>query len=380
MKVMILSVTVGNGHNATAKAIGDMLSSKGVEVKIIDTYKCVNKIVQKAIDKGYMFSIKHMKEVYRQGYKFAESFGGESVLNHLNLINLMNIIGASKFSEILFEFNPDVIVCTHVFAAQLVNELKKHKVIDIPTIGINTDYTILPYWENVPFIDKIVLASSLLEYRAVKRGIKKECILSYGIPVNPKFNKSISKETACKELGLDFLKPIVLLMGGGLGLGKYLKTIKKVCKLNLDMQLLVVCGSNKEQYAEIEKYLTKYRGNVKINLYGFVDNVDIMMSASDCIITKPGGLTVSEALVKDLPLILIKPIPGQEERNTEFLLNSGVALNSSKTYSVDECVYQLLMNDVQRERMCESIYKIIPQNSTENLCNYIMGLKKDGHI
>lgn len=150
--------------------------------------------------------------------------------------------------------------------------------------------------------------------------------------------------------------------------------------MDIDMQLLVVCGANKKQYAEIEKYLAKYRGNAKINLYGFVDDVDIMMSASDCIITKPGGLTVSEALVKNLPLILIKPIPGQEERNTEFLLNSGVALKSSSTYDVDECVYQLLRNDVQCERMRETMNLLIPKKATENLCNYIMDIKKDGHI
>ena len=377
---MILSVTVGNGHNATAKAIGDMLSSKGVEVKIIDTYKCVNKIVQKAIDKGYTLSIKHTKELYRLGYRFAEDYGSERVINHLNLINLMNIIGVSKFSDILYEYSPDVIVCTHVFAAQLVNELKKRNLTDVFTIGIITDYTIHPYWENVPFINKIVLASSLLEYRAIKRGISKECLLSYGIPVNPKFNENTSKEIACKELGIEISKPTVLLMGGGLGYGKYLKTIKKLCKMDIDMQLLVVCGSNKKQFDDIQCYLSRYTGSIKIYLYSFVNNVDIMMSVSDCIITKPGGLTVSEALVKNLPLILIKPIPGQEERNTEFLLNSGVALKSSSTYDVDECVYQLLRNDVQRERMRETMNLLTPKNATENLCNYIMDLKKDGHI
>lgn len=377
---MILSVTAGNGHNATAKAIGDMLISKGAEVKIIDTYEYVNKVVQKAIDKGYILSIKHTKELYRLGYRFAEDYGSGRVINHLNLINLMNIIGVSKFSDILYEYSPDVIVCTHVFAAQLINELKKRNLTDVFTIGIITDYTIHPYWENVPFINKIVLASPLLEYRAIKRGISKECLLSYGIPVNPKFNENISKEIACKELGIEISKPTVLLMGGGLGYGKYLKTIKKLCKMDIDMQLLVVCGSNKKQFDDIQFYLSRYTGSIKIYLYGFVNNVDIMMSVSDCIITKPGGLTVSEALVKKLPLILIKPIPGQEERNTEFLLNSGVALKSSSTYDVDECVYQLLRNDVQRERMCETMNLLIPKNATENLCNYIMDIKKDGHI
>lgn len=377
---MILSVTAGNGHNATAKAIGDMLISKGAEVKIIDTYEYVNKVVQKAIDKGYILSIKHTKELYRLGYRFAEDYGSERVINHLNLINLMNIIGVSKFSDILYDYSPDVIVCTHVFAAQLVNELKKRNLTDVFTIGIITDYTIHPYWENVTFINKIVLASSLLEYRAIKRGISKECLLSYGIPVNPKFNENISKEIACKELGIEISKPTVLLMGGGLGYGKYLKTIKKLCKMDIDMQLLVVCGLNKKQFDDIQFYLSRYTGSIKIYLYGFVNNIDIMMSVSDCIITKPGGLTVSEALVKNLPLILIKPIPGQEERNTEFLLNSGVALKSSSTYDVDECVYQLLRNDVQHERMRETMNLLIPKNATENLCNFILNVKKDGHI
>ena len=380
LKVMILSVTAGNGHNATAKAISDMLELNNVDVKIIDTYEYINKIVQRAIDKGYTLSLKHIKKLYRLGYKLAENHGNDRVLKPFNIINLMNTIGVSKFTSLVYDFNPDVIVCTHVFVAQLINELKERKLISIPTIGIITDYTIHPYWESVPLIDKIILASPLLEYRAIKRGISKNSILSFGIPINPKFNKIISKEDACKELGLDVSKPIVLLMGGGLGYGKYLKTIKKIRKMNMEIQLLVVCGSNKKQYNDIESYILKYDSCVKIHLYGFVDNIDVMMSACDIVITKPGGLTVSETLSKNKPLILVKPIPGQEERNIEFLLNSGVALNSSKTYDVDECLYQLLINPIQRERMCETINMLIPKNATENLCNYIMGLKKDGHI
>ena len=184
MRVLILSVTAGFGHHATAKAIGDMLESKGAEVHTLDVYAYISNLIKTTIDKGYLFSSKHMQTLYRLVYQLAENNGASYFNSAPSIINIINALGASKFAKVIANHVPDVIICTHVFAAQMVDELKKRKKLaDIETIGIVTDYTLHPYWEDVPRVQYIVTASELLTYRCVQRGIPEDRILPFGIPL-----------------------------------------------------------------------------------------------------------------------------------------------------------------------------------------------------
>ena len=203
MRVLILSVTAGFGHHATAKAIGDMLESKGAEVHTLDVYAYISNLIKTTIDKGYLFSSKHMQTLYRLVYQLAENNGASYFNSAPSIINIINALGASKFAKVIANHVPDVIICTHVFAAQMVDELKKRKKLaDIETIGIVTDYTLHPYWEDVPRVQYIVTASELLTYRCVQRGIPEDRILPFGIPVHPKFNEKLSREDAAAQLGI----------------------------------------------------------------------------------------------------------------------------------------------------------------------------------
>ena len=155
MRVLILSVTAGFGHHATAKAIGDMLESKGAEVHTLDVYAYISNLIKTTIDKGYLFSSKHMQTLYRLVYQLAENNGASYFNSAPSIINIINALGASKFAKVIANHVPDVIICTHVFAAQMVDELKKRKKLaDIETIGIVTDYTLHPYWEDVPRVHR----------------------------------------------------------------------------------------------------------------------------------------------------------------------------------------------------------------------------------
>ena len=282
-----------------------------------------------------------------------------------------------KFARIITDFNPDVLVCTHVFAAQLINEIKKRGLLSTRTIGIITDYTIHPYWENVPYIDYIVTASELLHHRSLKRGITADRLLHFGIPIHPKFSKPITREDACKELGIDANRPTILMMGGSMGYSNHKKIIQSLLTIGMDFQMLVVCGNNKKQYKNLIETLDEYNGKASIYPYGFVTNVEVMMSASDCIITKPGGLTVSEALAKNLPMILVNPIPGHEERNVEFLLNNGISLYVTKTFPVDEAVYHLFNSPARLESIRKTMREVAHPNATKQLCDFIMQMPSE---
>lgn len=372
MRVMILSVTAGFGHHATAKAVSDMLREKGAVVETVDVYAYISKIVKETIDKGYLFTSKHTQELYRLAYLLAENRGTGYFSTRMSIINIVNALGATKFARVVNDFAPDAIVCTHVFAAQLVDDLKKRYLLSAPAIGIITDYTLHPYWEEVPRIEFIVTASELLTHRALKKGIAASRILPFGIPIHPKFNQPIALEDARNRLGLALDRPTILMMGGSMGYSDNKKLIQQLELCNLPFQLMVVCGNNKKQYAEMLNMKEQLHGACTLYPYGFVTNVEEMMSAADCIITKPGGLTVSEALAKNLPMILVNPIPGHEERNVEFLMNNGMACLVTKTFPVDEAVYHLFKSPQRLRTVRETMHAIAHPDATERLCDFIL--------
>lgn len=378
MRVLILSVTAGFGHHATAKAIGDRLTARDAEVHTLDVYAYISNLVRATIDKGYLFSSKHMQTLYRLIYQLAEN-GGQGYFSssaNASMINVVNALGASKFAKVIAGYAPDVILCTHVFAAQMVDELKKRrKLDDITTIGIVTDYTLHPYWEDVPRVQYIVTASELLTYRCIRRGIPADRILPFGIPVHPKFNEPLSRVDAAAQLGIDPARPTLLLMGGSMGYADNAKNLEKLTQIGLPLQFLVVCGNNKKQLVRCEQFAAKYEGDCVIKPYGFVSNVEVMMSAADCIVSKPGGLTVSESLAKNLPMLLVDPIPGHEERNVDFLVNNGMAALITKHFPIDEAVYQLFHNPARLETVRRTMQAVAHPDATERLTDFVLNLK-----
>jgi processive 1,2-diacylglycerol beta-glucosyltransferase len=288
--------------------------------------------------------------------------------------NVANSVMAIKLKKYFDrEFYPDVIVCTHVFSAQVVNVMKARGLLNVPVIGIVTDYTIHPFWQDVSHIDYFVTASELLSLQAVKKGIRKEQLLPFGIPINRKFSRRVEKAEARRQLGIDEDKQTVLLMSGSMGYGNISHVLSKIDEIDADFQILAVCGNNRHAKRKIGGMKTQK----KVYCYGFANNVDLMMDASDCIVTKPGGLTISEALAKHLPIIMVNPIPGQEERNVEFMLNNGLAINVTNTFPIDEAIYQLFLYPEKLNNMIKNIQLVGKPNATSDLCDFIMNLNEN---
>ncbi len=236
-------------------------------------------------------------------------------------------------------------------------------------ISIVTDFTLHPIWEQVKS-DYFVIASELLEYQAIKKWGTKENVLPFGIPIHPKFSEKHPVEEARNAIGVQN-KFTVLIMMGSMGYGTHTKdVIKKLDKIEYDFQILMVCGSN----AKLKRRIERLKLTKPVKVYGFVDHIDVLMDAADCIITKPGGLSTSEALAKRLPILLVNPIPGQEDRNKEFMLNNGIALNISETYGVDEAVYQLITCPFKKESLIENTKNFAKPYAARDLCELIVSL------
>lgn len=365
MKALVLTISAGQGHNKTARAIGDYLKSIGVDVDIVDTYKYFNTALSNLVEKGYLLSTKFTPAVYGNIYTKAEQ------RDHSDKINIVDMAGkiiARQFYKFIASKNPDVIVATHIFAANLVSKFKEKKKSDAITFGVLTDFTVHPFWETAD-LDYYVTPSALLNNQMIKKGIPEDKILPFGIPIEMKFAKSMDKSEARKILGFED-KKTAFVMTGSMGYGDVIKYVKDLDDIDYDFQIVTVCGSNTHLKHQIDRLKT----NKKIYNFGFVDNVELIMDAADFIVSKPGGLTTSEALAKKLPMILIDPIPGQEDRNYEFLINNGLAIGVSETFSVGEALYQLLSSENRAQCMRKMAEEVGKPDAGKRLGDFIVGL------
>ena len=367
MRILVLTVTTGHGHNASARALEESLKTQGADVVVLDMYKYISRVLYSVVDKGYLFSVRHLPRQFGQAYTNAERRQiPRKVLGILN----SNRFLASRLAGFFRDYHPQLILTTHVFAAQVLDVLKGHGHLDVPIMGIMTDYCIHPFWETVPSVEYIVTASELTHYAAQRRGIRPERLFPLGIPVAARFSRCGDKVEARRALGLAEDKTTLLLMGGSMGYGDMPESVAQIDAMGEDYQLVCIAGRNKRLYKDLCTLSTKS----PLHVLGFTDQVDLYMDAADCIVTKPGGLTVTESLAKGLPMILVSPIPGPEERNAYFLLNAGAAVLASKHFPIPDAVYAVLGRPGRLALMHSAIAHIARPNAAEEISRFALEL------
>jgi len=366
LKVLFLSVTAGQGHHQAARAAMEALYEYNVESMMLDTFEYINPVLSESIARGYLISTKFTPKVYGRIYRTAETIEKNNA--KISVSKLISSILSKKLITFLREYDMDVVVCTHIFAAQIVSYLQAAGMLKAKTIGIVTDFTMHPFWEDT-CLDYYITASPQLTHQAVKKGLPSERIVPIGVPIFKKFALKSDKASVRNSLGMRDTTT-VLVMSGSMGYGNVTDTIRQIDSLDMDLQIISVCGNNKALKNKIDNlHISKMIFN-----HGFVDNVDVIMDASDCIVTKPGGLTVSESMAKCLPMLLVNPIPGQEDRNAEFLLNNGLAMKVSDRFPVDETVYQLLCDGWRKRHLIEMMREAGKPDASKDLAKLIMSL------
>lgn len=363
-KVLILTVTTGQGHNSTAMALHSEIKKTGAECSTVDACYFVNKFLGFTVSKGYLLSVDALSRSYASAYSRLENRNANPNSVILKFCRLI----APKLNAYISEYQPDVIVCTHVFAALTVVALKRKGLINAKTVGIITDFTVHPYWEDVTAFDYIVTPSEMLSWQCKKKGFREEQILPFGIPLREQFSIVTDRSEAKEMLGFYPDKPLITVMSGSMGYGSISETVKKIDKVNKCFQIAAVCGSSETELQRLSETKTRH----KLLSLGYTDKISLLMDASDCIVTKPGGLSVSEALSKGLPMILVNPIPGHEERNLTFLLNSGAAMAASENCPVEELVWQFFSEKRVRENMISAAKALGKSDSAKRLAEFII--------
>ncbi len=366
MKVLILTITTGQGHNQVAKNLEKSIIEKTRgQAQVLDVFEYINQGLKEIVSRGYLISAKRMPRMYGKAYSMAENRDSDGYI-----MRATSSIMARKLLKFVEEYSPDVIVCTHVFAAMIVGDIERKFTSAIHTIGVVTDFTIHPFWEDTK-LDFYITANPYLANQAVKKGIPVEKVLPYGIPIDPVFADKTEKVVAREMLGIENCRT-VLVMSGSMGYGKVEKVVRQLDLSDIDFQIISVCGNNEK----LKRRIDRFKGKHKIYNYGFTDKVSLMMDASDCIVTKPGGITSSEALAKGLPMIIANPIPGQEDRNVEFLMNNGAAVKVSTTFPADEAVFHLFKNPTRLKNIQDIARELGKPNSMNDLVELIASLGK----
>jgi processive 1,2-diacylglycerol beta-glucosyltransferase len=368
MKVLILSVSAGGGHTHAAEAIEQyiLLNDPKSEVKTIDTIKYINPILDKVVIGSYLKSLKFNPSLFGKLYNYAES--GESLASVSNKINEMMIY---KLIPLIDEFEPDIIVSTHAFSAEMASILKLKGKLTAPILVILTDYAPHNFWLHKG-IDAYVVSNSDMIEDIESRGVSRHLVHDLGIPVSPNFLKKYNKEKTLKSLNLDINKPTFLVMGGSLGMGKIYELYSELQELEHDIQVIAITGKNKKLFYQLMDEQPKAKKETRI--IGYTEEVNKYMQASDLLITKPGGLTITEALICNIPLAIFSAIPGQEEKNAEFLLKHDLAIDIGEVKHSTSVLNPLLHNKSKLTEMKLNCKKFAKPESGNNIYNLLLKL------
>lgn len=325
MKIFIVHAPAGAGHKSATLAIKDAFdkANTGHDVRVIDSLAYTNRLFRSTYVWGYDFMVSKAPFLWTFSFYFTDFKPLRPLIRSVR--RMINFINGHKLYSLIRKEKPDCIVATHFFATEIISNLKMSKLYDGKLITCVTDYGVHDFWISSQ-VDIYVVASEYTKNELISKGIKAERIRVLGIPVQEKFTKRLDRHEAEEKLGLNAGLFTVLLIGGGSGVGPIPQLVKAISRTSEPFQLIVVCGKNEDLFKRVEE-MTK-GSKIPIKLYGFADNVNELMDASDVMISKPGGLSISEAMVKGVPVIVDTFIPGQEESNLRFLEKNGVGVGT----------------------------------------------------
>ncbi|MBV8339175.1 MAG: glycosyltransferase [Candidatus Eremiobacteraeota bacterium] len=343
--MLFLSASVGEGHTAAAQAVCSALSERMTDAlcEVVDSYRYASTVFHRVASNGYIGMVKVLPQLYKFAYDQAERATKISAfktwLHRYTALNLRQFVS---------ELQPDVVVCTHAFPCGVMAEYKREFADAPPVVGIVTDFVVHPFWIHRN-IDKYAVATAAMRQTLVTRGVAPARVVVTGIPIDARFADATSKRRARSVIGIGPETTTVLLMGGGLGIGPLENALLAIDRLSGPLQIVVVVGKNKSLERRLREAARTLRHRATV--VGFVENVYDYMRAADVLVSKPGGLTSSEALVCELPFIMLRPLPGQEERNTRYLEERGVGIRVERSRELTCALDKLLGSPATLEKM-----------------------------
>ncbi len=371
-RILLMYISEDSGHHCASISIEKAIRRIAPDSQImnINVFNYTNPILEKVINRAYMGVVKRKPEIW--DYLYDNPKVMEKTRRLREMIHNLN---SPKLKVLLDDFKADIVICTQAFPCGMVADYKKTYGLDLPIVGVLTDYAPHSYWlyNNV---DCYVAPSGETAKALVKNGISADRVKPLGIPIDPKFSQGVDPEQSASGIGLDSSVPTALVMGGTQGLGPIKEFVFASDNIAQALQLIVVTGTNRK----LHKWLLAKQGAVlkkKFIIYGFTHNIDELMAMASIIVTKAGGITTAEALARGLPMIILNPLPGQEAMNTNYLLQEGVALRADDAHHAALILEELLYHDnAKLKRMGANAKRCASPNSATDIANLILSLAR----
>ncbi|WP_168188663.1 MGDG synthase family glycosyltransferase [Thermoflavimicrobium daqui] len=320
-RVLLLSMGFGTGHNMVANTLSNEFRLKpNVEAETLDLLQLIPKKFHPLLQSGYQGMLTKFPFFYHYLYDWTYQ---SRIFRYVSseFIEKMGWTIRKKINQVLEDIQPTRIVTTHPFALLMLPA----KWEEIPSIGVVTDYELHPIWfgrvPDILCVPKQLLSCDELERLMWKAGVQ---VIETGIPVKADYYEFMPRAEARKQLSLDLHRPVVLVMGGGMGLGPLEQFVDELIPLT-HLQFVILTGTNHNLYERLKE--RKYGEHIRIE--PFRSDIPVWMSAADLLVTKPGGVTISEAIAKQLPMFLFEAFPGQEQANQRYLLYHRIAVETT---------------------------------------------------
>lgn len=372
-KILIFYGSYGGGHLSAARSIKEYIDThySNTETILVDCIEYINKALNKVTTKAYAEMATNAHWVWKKVYYGSED-GALSIVN-----DKAQKLMAIKLNKLLQDYKPDLIISTHPFSSHMCAVLKKRKKITSKIATIITDYAPHSQWLVLStYVDYFFVAHEGMKQNLIDRGINENQIKVTGIPLSNKFLAHYNKDKILSEFNLSPEKKTILFFAGGeqgFGREKIFDIITCIIKNFSNFQVIAISGKNNKLKKHFDKIITETNSNDFVKVISYTNKVPELMSVSDLVITKPGGLTTTESLASGLPIIVIDPIPGQEEKNAEFLENKGVALWIKKHDNIEEELYKILNNPEKLQSMKINARLLAKKNSTKDICEILLG-------
>lgn len=355
-KIVIIYATAGIGHKKASIAVKkalDEVAPKDAEVTLIDALDYTNAFFKWSYLELYLLMVNKLPTLWGASYYLTDNFYINLIVSKIRRFS--NWLNSKKLTAYLIKTKPDVVVSTHFFASEVISDLKEMGLINTKLITVVTDYRLHSWW-IVPRTDMYVVGGQDAKNDLLKWKVDPEKIKVLGIPAEPVFSKQSDKKKILAESGLKEGIFTILVIGGGFGVGPIEGIIKIIKELSVPLQVVVVCGHNDNLVKKIVDL--KKDAKMHIKVLGFVDNVYEYMEASNVLISKAGGITLTESLSKELPMIIIAPIIGQETRNSDFVVSHNAAFKITKPEDLRELLKELVLHPEKIEKTREAIRAI----------------------
>lgn len=366
--ILVVTASMGSGHNKAANAVAEAIKRKYPvnKINVIDFMSTETAYFNSLVKDIYLKMLDHTPSVYEFFYKFTSDSTKGSTIQSV-FAHAMK----KDMRELIKKYEADMVICTHPFPCAAASYLKQTGEINIPLITVMTDFCVHQFWlyKN---IDIYFTANDLLKKEMVNQGLLEERIFVTGIPVGYNFRVDYNRDDLLAKFKLGKDKPVALIMGGGLGLGGVKNALCQLEHLEKDIQILVITGANVALWSEMNEYAQHSKH--KIFVWGYSHNIQEFMSVATFLISKPGALTISEALTRELPMILHDPIPGPEVDNAKFVSDNGAAIWVKHQDTLDAVVREVLSDATILPKLRNNAKVLKKPYASDNIADVIANM------